>query len=172
MMYSIKRSGVSTNDLETHDTVIIHDSWNPQNTGYDVLFCDKEISRTTSYSYYTQKNYYVNSLKLKTCILDYCCCIKTLDLINIQFTMQNLQETPISNSCEPEKFKYEKWSYTEIFDKIQKFRKHKVFCDIKLATEEGNIIFGHKAVLASASPYLHAVFLLQHDKDTVVIGQY
>ncbi|XP_016663765.1 uncharacterized protein LOC107885003 isoform X3 [Acyrthosiphon pisum] len=105
-------------------------------------------------------------------ILDYCCCIKTLDLINIQFTMQNLQETPISNSCEPEKFKYEKWSYTEIFDKIQKFRKHKVFCDIKLATEEGNIIFGHKAVLASASPYLHAVFLLQHDKDTVVIGQY
>lgn len=31
-------------------------------------------------------------------------------------------------------------------------------CDIKLETDDGKIVLGHKIILASASPYFHAKF--------------
>jgi len=32
------------------------------------------------------------------------------------------------------------------------------FCDIKLQTDDGVIVFGHKNILVSASPYFDAMF--------------
>lgn len=48
-----------------------------------------------------------------------------------------------------------------------------MFCDIKLKTEDGKIILGHKVVLASASPYFYAMFTSFADKNKglVVIRQ-
>jgi len=51
--------------------------------------------------------------------------------------------------------------------------RDEVFCDIKLETDDGQIIFGHKVVLASASPYFHAMFtnFAESNKDLVVLRQ-
>jgi len=49
--------------------------------------------------------------------------------------------------------------------------RHDDFCDIKLKTDDEIIISGHKVVLASASPYFHAMFtnFAEKNKDLVVI---
>ncbi|XP_022160502.1 kelch-like protein 3 isoform X2 [Myzus persicae] len=93
--------------------------------------------------------------------------------INIQFTMQNLRDLKISSRSEPAKYKYKKSSYTDIFEGLQSLRKDEVFCDIKLETDDGQKIFGHKVVLASASPYFHAMFtnFAESNKDLVIIRQ-
>jgi len=54
------------------------------------------------------------------------------------------------------------------------FFRHEVFCDIKLETDDGTIIFGHKVVLASASPYFHAMFthFEEKNKELVIIRQF
>jgi len=51
--------------------------------------------------------------------------------------------------------------------------RHEVLCDIKLETDEGIIICGHKVVLASASPYFQAMFthFAEKNKDHVVIRE-
>jgi len=51
--------------------------------------------------------------------------------------------------------------------------RNEAFCDIKLQTDDGRIIFGHKVVLASASPYFHAMFsnFIEKVQDLVVIKQ-
>jgi len=51
--------------------------------------------------------------------------------------------------------------------------RDKNFCDIKLETDDGQIIFGHKVILASASPYFHAMFTHFSEKtqDLVVMRQ-
>jgi len=51
--------------------------------------------------------------------------------------------------------------------------RHEKFCDIKLETDDGTIIFGHKAVLASASPYFYAMFtkFAEKNKGLVCIKQ-
>jgi len=51
--------------------------------------------------------------------------------------------------------------------------RHEVFCDIKLETDDGTIIFGHKVVLASASPYFQAMFthFAEKNKELVVIRE-
>lgn len=36
--------------------------------------------------------------------------------------------------------------------------RNEVFCDIKLETDDGIIVYGHKVVLASATPYFCAMF--------------
>ncbi|KAL4085445.1 hypothetical protein QTP88_027304 [Uroleucon formosanum] len=59
--------------------------------------------------------------------------------------------------CEPTKFKNS--SHTvEAFQVLQTFRNDKMFCDIKLETDDGTIILEHKIVLISASPYFRAMF--------------
>ncbi|XP_001948815.2 kelch-like protein 3 isoform X2 [Acyrthosiphon pisum] len=85
--------------------------------------------------------------------------------------MQNLKQIPVSSSCEPSKYEYKKSSYTEMFKVLHSLRQDEVFCDIKLEADDGKIIFGHKVVLASASPYFHAMFtnFAESNKDLVAI---
>jgi len=51
--------------------------------------------------------------------------------------------------------------------------RDKVLCDIKLETDDGGSIFGHKVVLASASQYFHAMFtsFSEKNQDLVVIKE-
>ncbi|KAE9544774.1 hypothetical protein AGLY_000316 [Aphis glycines] len=46
----------------------------------------------------------------------------------------------------------------EVFEVLQSLRKDKVLCDIKIETDDGTIIFGHKIVLISVSKYFHEFF--------------
>eukprot|EP00102_Acyrthosiphon_pisum_P021046 XP_016658256.1 PREDICTED: ring canal kelch homolog [Acyrthosiphon pisum] len=45
-----------------------------------------------------------------------------------------------------------------VFEMLQSLRKDKVLCDIELKTDDGTIVFAHKNVLVSASPYFHKMF--------------
>jgi len=51
--------------------------------------------------------------------------------------------------------------------------RNKVFCDIKLETDDGTVIFGHKVVLVSASPYFKAMFTSfeERNKDCIIIKE-
>ena len=51
--------------------------------------------------------------------------------------------------------------------------RDEILCDIKLETDDGGIIFGHKVVLASASTYFHAMFthFSEKNQDQVTIRQ-
>ncbi|XP_029341304.1 kelch-like protein 2 [Acyrthosiphon pisum] len=71
------------------------------------------------------------------------------------------------------KFEYTKSSYGEMFQVLKSLRQHGLFSDIKLETDDGTIIFGHKVILASASPYFQAMFTNfgEKNKDHVVIRQ-
>ena len=42
--------------------------------------------------------------------------------------------------------------------------REEIYCDFQLETNDGKIINGHKVVLASASPYFHAVYKLWRKK--------
>ncbi|XP_008181128.1 kelch-like protein 2 isoform X1 [Acyrthosiphon pisum] len=85
--------------------------------------------------------------------------------------MQNTQQIPESRKCEPAKYAYKKLSYSEEFEVIQSLRKDKVFCDIKLVTVDDKILFAHKVVLASASPYFHAKFTKCSERNHIVMKQ-
>lgn len=51
--------------------------------------------------------------------------------------------------------------------------RDEVLCDIKLETDDGTIVFGHKVVLASTSQYFHAMFTSfeESNKDHVIIRE-
>lgn len=51
--------------------------------------------------------------------------------------------------------------------------RDEVLCDIKLETDDGTIVYGHKVVLASTSPYFLAMFTSfeESSKDHVVIRE-
>lgn len=51
--------------------------------------------------------------------------------------------------------------------------RDEVLCDIKLETDDGTVVCGHKVVLASSSPYFHAMFTSfeESNKDHVVIRE-
>ncbi|KAL5236033.1 hypothetical protein ACI65C_003443 [Semiaphis heraclei] len=87
--------------------------------------------------------------------------------------MQDTKQIPGSIGSEAAKYKYKKSSYVEMFEVLQSLRKDEVFCDVKLKTDDGKIINGHKVVLASASEYFHAMFTHFEEKnqDLVVIKQ-
>ena len=42
-----------------------------------------------------------------------------------------------------------------------------MFCDFKLETDDGKIICGHRVILASASPYFHAMFKKCEEKKSM-----
>eukprot|EP00102_Acyrthosiphon_pisum_P018823 XP_016656033.1 PREDICTED: uncharacterized protein LOC107882178 [Acyrthosiphon pisum] len=91
--------------------------------------------------------------------------------INIQFTMQNTRQITAFRRCKPVK-SYKKSSFVDIYEVLQSLQNDEVFCDVKLVTEDdNNIIFAHKVVLASASPYFHAMFtkFAERNLDLVVI---
>ncbi|XP_016657237.1 ring canal kelch homolog [Acyrthosiphon pisum] len=89
------------------------------------------------------------------------------------FKMQSIQEISISSSSGPARYKYKKSSYVEIFEALQSLRNNEVLCDIELETDDSTKILGHKVVLASASPYFHAMFtnFSERNHDHVVIRQ-
>lgn len=51
--------------------------------------------------------------------------------------------------------------------------REELFCDIKLQTDDGKKVYGHKVVLVSASPYFRAMFtsFTESDKDLVNIKE-
>ncbi|XP_022164429.1 ring canal kelch homolog [Myzus persicae] len=54
---------------------------------------------------------------------------------------------------------YENKSHTvKVFEVLQSLRKDKFLCDIKLETDDGGVVCGHKVVLLSASNYFRAMF--------------
>ncbi|XP_008178316.1 kelch-like protein 3 isoform X2 [Acyrthosiphon pisum] len=87
--------------------------------------------------------------------------------------MQNTKRILEPSRCEPAMYEYKKSSYAENYNVLQSLRKDEVLCDIKLGTDDGGVIFGHKVVLASASPYFLAMFtnFSEKNQDQVTIRQ-
>ncbi|XP_016662464.2 kelch-like protein 3 [Acyrthosiphon pisum] len=87
--------------------------------------------------------------------------------------MQNTKQISEPSQCDQAKYEYKKTSYTEIYNVLQTSRQDEVLCDIKLETDDGEVIFGHKVVLASASPYFLAMFtnFSEKNQDLVTIRQ-
>ncbi|XP_022180636.1 kelch-like protein 2 [Myzus persicae] len=87
--------------------------------------------------------------------------------------MHNIQQIPESKRYEPAKYDYKKSSYAWIFDVLQSLRKDETFCDIKLETDDKQLIFAHKVVLASVSSYFHEMFthFVEKNHDLVVMHQ-
>ncbi|XP_050053371.1 ring canal kelch homolog [Aphis gossypii] len=46
-----------------------------------------------------------------------------------------------------------------VFEVLQSLRKDKVLCDIRIETDDGTIIFGHKVVFISVSTYFSEIFI-------------
>ncbi|XP_060872833.1 LOW QUALITY PROTEIN: kelch-like protein 3 [Metopolophium dirhodum] len=94
--------------------------------------------------------------------------------LDIQFTMQSIKQISESRICDLAKYEYEKLYYSEVYEVLQSLRNDEVFCDIKLETDDNKIIFAHKVVLASASPYFHAMFtnFAESNHDLVVMKQF
>ncbi|XP_001948325.1 kelch-like protein 23 [Acyrthosiphon pisum] len=59
----------------------------------------------------------------------------------------------------------------EVIGVLQSLLIDKAFCDVKLETDDGTVIHGHKLILMSASPYFRIMFnsFEETDKDHVVI---
>ncbi|XP_026808340.1 ring canal kelch homolog [Rhopalosiphum maidis] len=78
-----------------------------------------------------------------------------------------------SNKCEHEHFKNSSHK-DRVFEVLQSSRnRDDIFCDVKLQTDDGTIVFGHKNILASATPYFNAMFssFAESNKDLVNIGK-
>ncbi|KAL4083983.1 hypothetical protein QTP88_029299 [Uroleucon formosanum] len=89
--------------------------------------------------------------------------------------MQNTNQiNQISDSrrCGPFKL-YTKSSFVDVYERLQSLRNGKVFCDIKLKTEDNNIIHAHKVVLSAACPYFNAMFkhFAERNYDLVIMRQ-
>ncbi|CAH1730994.1 unnamed protein product [Aphis gossypii] len=78
-------------------------------------------------------------------------------------------------------YKYESESFKNNFHKDKMFEvlqssrnKNDRFCDIKLQTDDGTVIYGHKNILASATPYFNAMFsnFGESNKDLVNIKKF
>ncbi|XP_022167786.1 kelch-like protein 2 isoform X2 [Myzus persicae] len=72
--------------------------------------------------------------------------------------MDAVQEQSLkSNRCKSTDFKNSFYK-DGVFEVLQSLRKNENFCDNKLETDDGKIVFGHKLIFISASPYFHAMF--------------
>ncbi|CAH1738467.1 unnamed protein product [Aphis gossypii] len=58
-----------------------------------------------------------------------------------------------------------------MLEDLQLLRKNEVLCDIKLKADDGTVLYAHKVVLVSASPYFRAMFTCfsESNKDVVNI---
>ncbi|XP_027851068.2 ring canal kelch homolog [Aphis gossypii] len=62
------------------------------------------------------------------------------------------------SKCEPESYK-NNLHKDRVFEVLQSSRnENDSFCDIKFQTDDGTIIYGHRNILASATPYFRAMF--------------
>ncbi|XP_060874116.1 kelch-like protein 2 isoform X2 [Metopolophium dirhodum] len=86
--------------------------------------------------------------------------------------LQHLPSVLKFKRCEPKKFKNSSHP-AEVFGVLQSLRIDEMFCDVKLETDDGTVIFGHKVVLVSASPYFRAMFTSfeERNKDCIIIKE-
>ncbi|XP_029345540.1 kelch-like protein 2 isoform X2 [Acyrthosiphon pisum] len=84
--------------------------------------------------------------------------------------MQNTKPIPGTSKCATLKYECINRRYAEILKVLKSLRKDEAY-DIKLKTDDGRVICGHKVVLSSASPYFHAMFknFSEKNEDFVVI---
>ncbi|CAI6343256.1 unnamed protein product [Macrosiphum euphorbiae] len=61
------------------------------------------------------------------------------------------------NGCEPTKLRNSS-HVVGVFEVLQSLRKEGVLCDIRIETDDGTIILGHKVVLVSVCPYFRSMF--------------
>lgn len=89
--------------------------------------------------------------------------------LNIQYTAQ-IKE---SIMYESEEYFFKTSSYTGLIEGFQSLRQNNDLCDIKLETDDKQIVLAHKVVLASACPYFHAMFtnFAERNHDLVVMRQ-
>ncbi|XP_050060679.1 ring canal kelch homolog isoform X2 [Aphis gossypii] len=84
--------------------------------------------------------------------------------------MDSIQQLK-SNQCKS--INYKNSSHKDrVFEVLQSFRnENDIFCDIMLQTDDGIIVYGHKYILASATPYFKAMFssFSESNKDRVNI---
>ncbi|XP_060833662.1 ring canal kelch homolog isoform X1 [Rhopalosiphum padi] len=91
-----------------------------------------------------------------------------------QNSLDESSQKQVPRSGRRERTPYRNSSHTvRAFEVLQSLRRDEVFCDIKLETDDSTIVFGHKVVLASASPYFHAMFTSfeESNKDHVIIRE-
>ncbi|XP_060879864.1 ring canal kelch homolog isoform X2 [Metopolophium dirhodum] len=84
--------------------------------------------------------------------------------------MQNTKQIPETSKCATKIYECKKLSNAKILKVLESLRKDEEF-DIELKTDDGRVIFAHKVVLSSASPYFHAMFtnFSEKNQDFVVI---
>eukprot|EP00102_Acyrthosiphon_pisum_P002195 XP_001943389.2 PREDICTED: kelch-like protein 17 isoform X2 [Acyrthosiphon pisum] len=84
--------------------------------------------------------------------------IKEMDSIKHVIPWRNGQKQVLKfNGCKPKKYTNSCHTYS-FFEELQCLRKEEVLCDIRLETDDGTIICGHKVVLVAACPYFRAMF--------------
>ncbi|XP_026811212.1 kelch-like protein 2 [Rhopalosiphum maidis] len=54
-----------------------------------------------------------------------------------------------------------------VFEVLQYLRKDKILCDIKIETDDGTIILGHKVVFISVSTYFREIFSSHNESNHI-----
>ncbi|VVC24961.1 Hypothetical protein CINCED_3A021095 [Cinara cedri] len=91
-----------------------------------------------------------------------------------QNSLDESSQKQIPRSGRRERTPYRNCSHTvRVFEVLQSLRKDGVLCDIKLETDDGTVVYAHKVILSSASPYFHAMFTTfeESTKDCVIIRE-
>lgn len=102
-----------------------------------------------------------------------------MDALHYLSWESNQKQVLNSNGFEPTKMCVNSSHTVKVFEVLQALRKYvpsefrslqnnyeqhiyvfrdRVLCDVKLETVNGTIVFGHKVILGSASPYFRAMF--------------
>ncbi|XP_060856500.1 ring canal kelch homolog isoform X1 [Metopolophium dirhodum] len=81
----------------------------------------------------------------------------------------DLKQVLKSNASEPTNFR-NSYHPVKILEGLQSLRKNKVLCDIKLETDDGTIVFGHKNILVAASPYFCSMFSTFNESDKDIVN--
>ncbi|XP_050424984.1 ring canal kelch homolog [Adelges cooleyi] len=91
-----------------------------------------------------------------------------------QNSLDESSQKQIPKSCRRERAPYRNNSHTvRAFEILQSLRRDELLCDIKLEADDGTVVCGHKIILASTSPYFHAMFTSfeESNKDRVIIRE-
>ncbi|XP_060856918.1 ring canal kelch homolog isoform X2 [Metopolophium dirhodum] len=89
------------------------------------------------------------------------------------YSESDLKQVLKSNASEPTNFR-NSYHSVKILEGLQTLRKNEVLCDIRLETDDGTIVFGHKNILVAASPYFCSMFSTfnESDKDLVNMREF
>ncbi|XP_016661407.1 ring canal kelch homolog [Acyrthosiphon pisum] len=80
-----------------------------------------------------------------------------MDALQKSLCTIDLKQIMESSGREPTTFKNNSHS-ARILEDLQSLRKNQVLCDIKLKTDDNEIVYAHKNVLITACPYFRAMF--------------